>query len=120
MSANVELLKLYWQIGNTILSEKKKEGWGAKIIDKISSDLRLELPDYKGLSVRNLKYMRAFADAYPQFYSISQPVSEITDYDNQKTNLVQVQPAQSILIESTGFVQGLLAQLSWYHQFKLS
>lgn len=66
-AVNVELLKLYWEIGNTILFQQKKEGWGAKTIDRLATDLKTEFPYFKGLSLRNLKYMRAFAEAYPSF-----------------------------------------------------
>ena len=71
---NFEMLKIYWEIGNTILEQQKSEGWGAKIIDKLVVDLKTEFPDFKGLSVRNIKYMRAFALAYPSFLQIVQPM----------------------------------------------
>ena len=61
LTANAQLLAIYWEVGKTILQEQKQQGWGAKIIDNLSRDLNLEFPDFKGLSVRNLKYMRSFA-----------------------------------------------------------
>lgn len=73
IKANVELIQLYWEIGRIILEQQEKEGWGAKIIDKLAVDLKTEFPDFQGLSVRNLKYMRAFAEAYPSVISIVQP-----------------------------------------------
>jgi predicted nuclease of restriction endonuclease-like (RecB) superfamily len=69
-SANAQLLNMYWEIGRAILQQQKKRGWGAKIIDRLAADLRIEFPDMRGLSVRNLKYMRAFADAYPGLYHL--------------------------------------------------
>lgn len=62
VTANFELIQLYWEIGQTILEQQKKDGWGAKTIDKLAIDLKTEFPDFQGLSVRNLKYMRAFAE----------------------------------------------------------
>ena len=73
LTVNAQLLSIYWEIGVTILNQQKEEGWGAKVIDTLSFDLKLEFADMKGLSVRNLKYMRAFADAYPDFL-IAQPL----------------------------------------------
>lgn len=73
VKVNFELLKIYWEIGNTILEQQKQQGWGAKIIDKLAVDLKIEFPDFKGLSVRNLKYMRAFAASYPAFLQFVQP-----------------------------------------------
>lgn len=59
--ANRELIMLYWEIGRIILLRQKNEGWGAKIIDRMSCDISCEFPEMKGFSVRNLKYMLKFA-----------------------------------------------------------
>lgn len=58
LAVNKELVLLYWRIGDCILANQEKFGWGAKIIDKLSLDLRNEFPEMKGLSLRNLKYMK--------------------------------------------------------------
>lgn len=63
-AANSQLLLLYWQLGNYILTNQKAKGWGAKIIDLLAADLKKEFPQIKGLSARNLKYMRKFAEQY--------------------------------------------------------
>ena len=47
-----------------MLKKQSDEGWGTKVIDRLSVDLRKEFPDMKGFSPRNLKYMRAFASAW--------------------------------------------------------
>ena len=120
-AVNVELLKLYWEIGNTIVEQQKIEGWGAKIIDKLAIDLKIEFTDFKGLSVRNLKYMRAFAEAYPNFISsiVQPPVAQIQDNEKQSDEFVQVPLAQIENDSELEFVQGTLAQLSWYHHITL-
>jgi predicted nuclease of restriction endonuclease-like (RecB) superfamily len=65
LAVNQELVLLYWQIGKEILTRQQVEGWGSKVIERLASDLHLEFPDMRGLSPRNLKYMRAFAEAWP-------------------------------------------------------
>ncbi|MCL4154326.1 UNVERIFIED_CONTAM: hypothetical protein GTU68_052502, partial [Idotea baltica] len=65
LSVNKELILLYWNIGKEILNRQEKQGWGSKIIEKLSKDLRIAFPGSKGYSTRNLKYMRAFAEAWP-------------------------------------------------------
>jgi len=65
LAVNQELILLYWQLGKEILKRQDQEGWGSKVIDRLSADLKREFPDVKGFSPRNLKYMRAFAEAYP-------------------------------------------------------
>ncbi len=85
LAVNRELVLLYWQIGQDILIRQAAQGWGAKVIERLAQDLRVAFPALKGFSPRNLKYMRAFAEAWP---------------DGE-------------------FVQGVLAQLPWYHQLAL-
>ena len=63
LAVNNELVLLYWQIGRGILERQEREGWGAKVIERLSADLRHEFPEMKGFSPRNLKYMRALAQA---------------------------------------------------------
>lgn len=66
LAVNRELVLLYWQIGQDILTRQAQQGWGAKVIERLAQDLRLAFPDMKGFSPRNLKYMRAFAEAWPE------------------------------------------------------
>ncbi|WP_454688469.1 DUF1016 N-terminal domain-containing protein [Achromobacter aloeverae] len=65
LAVNRELVGLYWRIGRDILARQAEQGWGAKVIDRLAHDLRAAFPDMKGFSPRNLKYMRAFAEAWP-------------------------------------------------------
>jgi predicted nuclease of restriction endonuclease-like (RecB) superfamily len=65
LAANAELVLHYWEIGRDILASQKQEGWGAKIIDRLAADLQREFPTLSGYTVRNLKYMRAFAEVWP-------------------------------------------------------
>ena len=64
LSVNKEMLILYWQIGNTILDRQEQEGWGTKITQKLSEDLKKEFPNMKGFSYTNLRYMQRFAKTY--------------------------------------------------------
>ena len=66
LAANRELVLLYWQIGRDILARQGRDGWGAKVIDRLAQDLRSAFPDMKGFSRRNLLYMRSFAEAWPE------------------------------------------------------
>ena len=63
LAVNRELVLLYWEMGRDILVRQSGQGWGSKVIDRLAHDLRLAFPHAKGFSPRNLKYMRAFADA---------------------------------------------------------
>jgi len=72
LAVNRELVLLYWQIGQDILTRQSEQGWGAKVIERLAVDLRAAFPDMKGFSPRNLKYMRAFAEAWPDAEFVQQ------------------------------------------------
>ena len=76
-AVNKELVMLYWEIGNTILQNQSQKGWGAKIIDTLSKDLRESFPNMKGFSVRNLKYMRQFAYNYPNITIVQEVLAQL-------------------------------------------
>jgi predicted nuclease of restriction endonuclease-like (RecB) superfamily len=82
LSVNRELVLLYWQLGRDILTRQRQQGWGAKVIDRLARDLQKEFPDMKGFSPRNLKYMRAFAEAYPNEPIVQEVLAQITWYHN--------------------------------------
>jgi predicted nuclease of restriction endonuclease-like (RecB) superfamily len=77
LALNRELVHLYWHIGREILSRQEAERWGAKVVDRLATDLRREFPDMTGLSRTNLLYMRAFAEAYPDESIVQQAVGRI-------------------------------------------
>jgi predicted nuclease of restriction endonuclease-like (RecB) superfamily len=77
LAANAAMLQLYWEMGRTILARQAHEGWGAKVIDRLSADLREAFPDMSGLSPRNLLFMRGFAEAYPDARIVKQLVSQL-------------------------------------------
>ncbi|KVO55985.1 hypothetical protein WJ78_02595 [Burkholderia ubonensis] len=76
-SANRELVTLYWQIGRDILERQQQRGWGAKVIDQLARDLKDAFPDMRGFSPRNLKYMRALAQAWPAPEFVQQPAAQL-------------------------------------------
>src|SRR5215831_18836009 len=77
LAANAEIVRHYWEIGREILDNQKRQGWGAKIIDRLAADLQRGFPNLSGYSVRNLKYMRAFAEAWPDAEIVQQLAAQI-------------------------------------------
>lgn len=65
LAANGEQIRLYHDIGREILERQDRRGWGSGVIDRLSADLRNAFPDMKGLSLRNLRYMKVFAHECP-------------------------------------------------------
>jgi predicted nuclease of restriction endonuclease-like (RecB) superfamily len=64
-AVNRELVLLYWSIGRDLSQRFDREGWGGKIVDRLSKDLQAEFPGVEGFSPRSLRYMRALAEAWP-------------------------------------------------------
>ena len=64
-AANAQMLFHYWKIGNYILYHQNLQGWGSKIIKQLAKAIRLNYPEKKGYSERNLTYMCQFARSYP-------------------------------------------------------
>lgn len=102
LAVNSELVLLYWRIGQDILARQHQQGWGAKIIDRLARDLRVSFPEMRGLSPRNLKYMRAFAEAWPDEPFVQQVVAQIPWGHNVRIlDYVREQPAREWYIRKT-------------------
>lgn len=80
LAVNRELVLLYWQIGRDILARQAEQGWGAKVIERLAHDLRVAFPEMKGFSPRNLKYMRAFAQAWPDAELVQAVLAQLPWY----------------------------------------
>ena len=130
LSVNFYLIQVYWEIGNTIAQQQQAEGWGAKTVDTLSGDLKAEFADMKGLSPRNLRYMRDFATAYPHFPFSQEPLPKLGDdailqptaaklsktkSPKIKNKILQPSAAKLNSTADDQFEQPLLAQIPWTH-----
>jgi len=77
LSVNQGLIRLYHQIGAEILERQTRQGWGARVIDRLAADLRDAFPDMKGFSSSNMKYMRFFAQMCPDLQIGQQPADQL-------------------------------------------
>ncbi len=91
LSANAQMIQMYWDIGKMISEKQKVEGWGASIISKLSSDLKSEMSELRGFSERNLWRMLQFANEY---LILPQPVAELQKSINQDITIGQQSVAQ--------------------------
>lgn len=114
LAANRELLALYWDIGRLILDRQHQEGWGTKVIDRLSADLQREFPGQGGFSPRNLKYMRAFAEAWPETVIVQQPAGPLAAEKGADLAIRQAQLTQTVQPVSA-IVHQAGAQLPWKH-----
>lgn len=77
LNANQRMILMYWHIGKAILAKQVEKGWGAKIIDRLSVDLKDSFPEETGFSPRNLKYMRKFAESWTDIEIVQRTVAQI-------------------------------------------
>lgn len=118
LSANAEMIAMYWDIGHMIHHRQQREGWGAGVIPRLAIDLKNELPEVKGFSERNIGYMIRFAREYGPPPTLQQPVAKLGGTDNQRG---KVQQAVAQLLETKEFsiVQQAVAQIPWGHNILL-
>jgi predicted nuclease of restriction endonuclease-like (RecB) superfamily len=76
-SVNKELIKLYWDIGKTIVERQKKYKWGDAVVEKLANDLKEAFPQAHGFSKRNIWNMRRFYEEYKNKPFLQQLVAEI-------------------------------------------
>ena len=96
LAVNRELVLLYWRVGRDILARQQAAGWGAKVIDRLGKDLQAAFPGVAGFSPRNLKYMRAFAEAWADPEIVQQAAARIPWFHNV-TILEQVKDPEARL-----------------------
>ncbi len=94
-AVNSELVLLYWNVGRDILKRQCEQGWGAKVVDRLSCDLMREFPGMRGFSPRNLKYMMAFARIWPD-EAIMQQVVALLPWGQNITLMDRVKNAEEL------------------------
>lgn len=75
-AVNTILVETYWKIGQDIITRQQEQGWGARVIERLSADLRTTNPGVKGLSIRNLHYMTSLASRWPTGI-VQQPAAQL-------------------------------------------
>lgn len=104
---NKELIKLYWDIGKTIVNRQKKYGWGKCIVEKIAKDLQYEFGAKRGFSAQNLWYMRQFYTEYRNSRILQQLVGELPWGHN-----IMIYPEY----KNFQILQQLVAEIPWGHK----
>jgi predicted nuclease of restriction endonuclease-like (RecB) superfamily len=113
LAANRELILLYWDIGRLVAERQDAEGWGASVIDRLSTDIRHDSPDLKGFSARNIRRMSLFDLSYREQFVIWPQV--VAKLDGSKNEILPQAVAE--IEKGAGFPPVL--QLPWAHNVLL-
>lgn len=106
LAANTEMVMFYWTIGRDILERQTKFGWGAKIIDQVAADLKEEFPEVSGFSARSIKYMRAFAEAWPDERIVQRVIAQLPWGHNIELLTKLKDPAERLWYARTNIENG--------------
>jgi predicted nuclease of restriction endonuclease-like (RecB) superfamily len=98
---NSELIGLYWRIGREILERQAEQGWGSKIVGRLAIDLRAAFPDTRDFSPANLRYMKAFAEAWPDPAMLQRVVGKLPWGQNMELLAVKDSAARLWYSEAT-------------------
>jgi predicted nuclease of restriction endonuclease-like (RecB) superfamily len=80
LGANREQIVLFWNIGRVIV---ENSSYGNKFIENLARDIRHDFPEAKGYSVRNLQYMKKFAELMPDLEKV-QTLSALLTWSHNK------------------------------------
>ena len=120
LSANAEMVTMYWDIGRMIQERQDHEGWGTAVIPRLYRDIRNELPEEKGFSERNIKRMLRFYREYPNILPIvPQAVAQLQETENKDVLKVPQAVAQLPENKHSSILQRLLPQIPWGHNILL-
>jgi predicted nuclease of restriction endonuclease-like (RecB) superfamily len=90
IKVNSELMELYWQLGEEIISKQKESNWGEAIIEQLSKDLTAAFPGMKGFSRANLFFIRKWFLFYQPVSIVSQPVRQLSHHKEQSNYFLSV------------------------------
>ena len=68
VEANRTLLEYYWSLGRDIADKQYANTYGSGFYKTLSHDLRSEMPEEKGFSESNIRYMYRFYQLYSQLF----------------------------------------------------
>ena len=111
LSANVEMIITYWDVGKILHERQLQEGWGRAVIPRLSRDLRNELPEVKGFSERNIGYMIRLVREYGSTPILQQTVAKLADENKVPESVLQT--------NNSAIVLELVAKIPWGHNILL-
>ncbi len=82
LAVNIELIGLYWEIGQYISNKSNNSEWGKGVVKNLSAFITNQIPDIKGFSAQNLWRMKQFFEIYSGNKKLSAVVRELSWTNN--------------------------------------
>lgn len=108
-SANEEMLRMYWDIGEMLTNSQMADGWGQKTLERLSVDLKNEFPAIKGFSVRNMQCMMQFFNEY------NSELTMVKKVENPITQSAIAQLNKNTETDNYTITQSSISQLPTYN-----
>ena len=109
-SINVEMINLYWNVGQYISSQLACAVWGNKTIDELAVFIQRKYPEIKGFNRRGLYRMKQFFETYSSAKFVSLPMTQIQSTDNQYNKIVSLPMTQ---FKISDIRKTILAKINW-------
>jgi predicted nuclease of restriction endonuclease-like (RecB) superfamily len=110
--ATSELIGLYFIIGQIVSVKQQKLGWGSKVIDNLSTDIKSSFPQLGGFSSRNIKRMKQFYEEYRHISIVPLAVAQL---ENTKVS----PPMTRSRNDTKSHKQLQITQIPWTHNIIL-
>ncbi len=117
LSANSELIHLYYELGARIVEREQNAEWGSGFIDGFSRDLKKAFPDMRGFSSQNLRYCRAFYRFYCVGEIRQQSVGELESGGGDSKRQQAVAKTEGGTMDA--IVQQPVGQIPWGHNIQI-
>ena len=116
VSINVEMINLYWNVGQYISAQLSNAAWGDKTVDELADFIQRKYPEIKGFNRRGLYRMKQFFETYSSAKFVSLPMAQIQNADNQSNEIVSLPMTQ---FKATDIRKTILAKISWTHHLTI-
>ena len=116
VSINVEMINLYWNVGQYLSIQLSNAAWGDKTVDELADFIQRKYPEIKGFNRRGLYRMKQFFETYSSAKFVSLPMTQIQGADNQSD---EIMPLSMTQFKANDIRKTILAKISWTHHLTI-
>jgi predicted nuclease of restriction endonuclease-like (RecB) superfamily len=115
-SINVEMINLYWNVGQYISLQLSCAAWGDKTVEELAVFIQQKHPEIKGFNRRGLYRMKQFFEIYSSQKFVSSLMTQMQISENHTNVIVSSVMTQ---FEVNDIRNTILAKISWTHHLTI-